>query len=288
MKLLYALERKFGRYAIKGLIRYVIGLELIGVGIEMMGQIVTRGETSLYGRYLSLDVGAILQGEVWRLVTFLVGPGIPMTNFIGVFFFAIMLYFYFYVGRVLESVWGAFRFNLYFISGVLFNIVAAAILYFTWGAPYPEGLTYLNQMMILAYATLFPNEQMLYMAIIPIKMKWLGWFLGGIWVYEILVALSQRYYPVAIARLFAMANFGLFFLVSKNYKQTVNSYRRKVKFRSQVKKGAREGATRHRCAVCGRTEADNPNLEFRFCSKCEGNYEYCSDHLFSHEHVHKN
>ena len=45
------------------------------------------------------------------------------------------------------------------------------------------------------------------------------------------------------------------------------------------------GITKHKCAICGRTEKDDPNLEFRFCSKCNGNYEYCQDHLFTHQHV---
>ena len=35
------------------------------------------------------------------------------------------------------------------------------------------------------------------------------------------------------------------------------------------------GIAKHKCAICGRTELDDPNLEFRFCSKCNGNYEYC-------------
>ncbi len=42
---------------------------------------------------------------------------------------------------------------------------------------------------------------------------------------------------------------------------------------------------RHKCAVCGRTEADDASLEFRYCSKCHGTYEYCQDHLFTHTHV---
>ena len=48
---------------------------------------------------------------------------------------------------------------------------------------------------------------------------------------------------------------------------------------------AQAGQPRHKCAICGRTEIDSPQLEFRYCSKCEGSYEYCSDHLFTHEHV---
>ena len=49
--------------------------------------------------------------------------------------------------------------------------------------------------------------------------------------------------------------------------------------------GTASNITRHRCAVCGRTERDDAELEFRFCSKCKGNFEYCMDHLYTHEHV---
>ena len=41
----------------------------------------------------------------------------------------------------------------------------------------------------------------------------------------------------------------------------------------------------HKCAVCGRTDTDYPNLEFRYCSKCVGNYCYCMDHINNHVHI---
>ena len=62
-------------------------------------------------------------------------------------------------------------------------------------------------------------------------------------------------------------------------------YRRKA-YEQKVAQ-AMKNMPRHKCAICGRTEKDSPELEFRYCSKCEGNYEYCQDHLFTHEHVKK-
>lgn len=61
--------------------------------------------------------------------------------------------------------------------------------------------------------------------------------------------------------------------------------KRRQEFRHEVKKNMRPSG--HKCAICGRTEADDPTLEFRFCSKCDGNYEYCQEHIFTHEHVKK-
>ena len=89
--------------------------------------------------------------------------------------------------------------------------------------------------------------------------------------------------------LVSMANFLLFALWSwKSRRPTMAQVKRRRQFHKQVRTAStKAGEPRHRCAICGRTELDNPNLEFRFCSKCDGNYEYCSDHLFTHEHVKK-
>ena len=42
---------------------------------------------------------------------------------------------------------------------------------------------------------------------------------------------------------------------------------------------------RHKCTVCGRTDVTNPELEFRYCSKCKGYYCYCMDHINNHVHI---
>ncbi len=52
----------------------------------------------------------------------------------------------------------------------------------------------------------------------------------------------------------------------------------------QTSRRQNEPIGRHKCAICGRTDVSNPELTFRFCSKCNGNYEYCQDHLYTHIH----
>ena len=54
---------------------------------------------------------------------------------------------------------------------------------------------------------------------------------------------------------------------------------------SVTRKDSPVRTARHKCAVCGRTELDAPDLEFRYCSKCAGDHEYCSEHLYTHTHV---
>ena len=117
MKLLNKLERKFGRYAIHNLMYYIIVLQVAGIAINILAP-------SFIETYLSLDVGKVLQGQVWRLFTFVLDTGYDVYG-LNILFTAITLYLYYMIGRTLENIWGAFRFNLYYLSGILFNIVAA-------------------------------------------------------------------------------------------------------------------------------------------------------------------
>ncbi|ROR29460.1 membrane associated rhomboid family serine protease [Mobilisporobacter senegalensis] len=279
MNFLNKLERKFGRYAIHNFIYYII---VINVG----GAILTTINPSFYNTYLSLDIGKIFEGQVWRLLTFIIQPSI-LSGGSSILFFALEMYLYYIIGNALENAWGAFRFNLYYISGLLFNILAAVILYLFIPIPYPNGLTYIYQSMFFAFAVLYPNMQFLIFFIIPVKVKWLAYLYGAFIGYEVISSFTMGIYGVAnaISILVALANFLIFFLYTRNYKKiSPREMKRKATFKKEVKRAS--SITRHKCAVCGKTELDDENLEFRFCSKCDGNYEYCMEHLFTHEHVH--
>lgn len=284
MKFLNNLERKYGRYAIPNIMRYVLGLYAIGTVIGIL-------VPQFYAQYLALDIGMVLKGQVWRLVTFIMAPYTVSLEPISILFFFIELSLYYMIGNALEQAWGSFRFNLYLISGILFNIVAAVITYFVTGFSYGFGLEYIFQSMFLAFAVLYPNVQLMLYMVIPIKVKWIGYLYAGIMGYEIITCfLSGKvyYYVQGFAMMVAMANFFLFFLWSWKSKNSFQNYARRRQFKRQARTMATNpGEPRHRCAICGRTEQDHPDLEFRFCSKCEGNFEYCKEHLFTHEHVKK-
>lgn len=282
MNFLNKMERKFGRYAISGLMRYIVILDVMGT---LLGIILPSG---FYYQFLSLDIGYILQGQVWRLFTFVLFPslGSGMMNPMNILFYAITLYLYFMIGNSLENAWGAFRFNLYFISGILLNILSSIILFISFGISFPIGLSSVNQAMFLAFAVLYPNIQLLLFFVIPIKVKWLGIFYGVMIAYSVLGDLFAGNYAFALASVVGIANFLIFFLATRNYRRiSPREQKRKARFKKAVRMQA--GVTRHKCAVCGRTEEDDENLEFRFCSRCDGNYEYCMEHLFTHEHVKK-
>lgn len=274
MKFLRKLERNFGKYAVPNLMYYIILMYGAGIVIDLV-------MPGLYYQYLCLDAAAILRGQVWRLVTFLICP--PSS---GIFFNLIAMFLYYSLGTTLERVWGTFRFNLYFFSGILFHIIAAFAIYFLMGVSVPLTPFYLNNSLFLAFAATFPQMQFYLYGLLPIRAYWLGIFIGAEFLYEFL-------FGGLIARIcvgLAMLNFVIFFLMTRNYnKINPKEIKRKQKFKSDMKTAQAEKIklTHHKCAVCGRTEKDDPNLEFRYCSKCEGNLEYCMDHLYTHKHVTK-
>lgn len=284
MSWLDKLERRFGRYAIHNLMYYIIILYVVGLVVQLFAP-------SFYYQYLSLDVNAILHGQIWRIVTFIIQP--PQTNYIFMIF---ALYLYYMLGRELENTWGAFRFNLYFFAGMLFHVIAAFAAYFITGVSFPLGTWYLNMSLFLAFAAIYPEMQFYLFFMIPVKAKWLGWLDGLYFLYTIAQAFLPAYggsvfgfvyQSNAIAAAVSILNFVIFFLGSRNMRRfSPKQQRRKRQFQQRMlPEHHYANGARHRCAVCGRTELDDPSLEFRYCSKCNGNYEYCQDHLFSHIHV---
>lgn len=284
MNWLDRMERKFGRYAIHNLMFYIILLYAVGFVLQWV-------TPYFYYTYLSLNASAILRGQIWRIVTFLLQP--PSNSLL---FFVITLYFYYLLGISLERTWGAFRFNLYFFGGVIFHVAAALLVYLLTGLSLPIGTGYLNLSLFFAFAAMYPNMEFLLFFVIPVKAKWLALLDGLYFMYTILQAFlpaygggpyGMIYQANALAAAVSILNFVIFFLGSRNMKPyTPKEMKRKREFKQKMRPTNHyAGGARHRCAVCGRTELDDPNLEFRFCSRCNGNYEYCQDHLFTHTHI---
>ena len=303
MNWLRKMERKFGKYAIPNLMRYVAIVYAIGVIIQIVNP-------SLLDMMM-MDFGAVLQGEIWRLVTFVIYP--PSS---GLLFNALSIYVYYTMGNALEQRWGTFAFNLYFFMGVIAHILAGILVYFLFGNNYNMilpigwmGTYYLNLSLFFAFVTEFSEVQFLLFFIIPIKAKWLGiidaiyfgaTIIGGL-LFPILPQLSallSRFRIIALPNIAVLAlmsalNYILFyylyrraFRLTRQQKQIRREFRAKVAEAKAIQR-ANAGAPRHCCSICGRTEQTDPELEFRFCSKCEGSFEYCEDHLYTHQHVKK-
>ncbi|MDE6233180.1 MAG: hypothetical protein K2M60_07535 [Lachnospiraceae bacterium] len=288
------LERKFGKYAIHNLMFYIIALYIVGLFIQLFGG-------GFYEAFLSLNVEMILKGQIWRIVTFIIAP--PTDT--SLFFMVFTLYLYYVLGTALENVWGAFRFNLYFIMGILFNVIAAFLVYFIFGYSFELTTYYLNLSLFFAFAATYPDMEFLLFFILPVKVKWLAMIDAVYMGATIIFGYTFSYFPykvqlnlfhgllqlgilpfpeVATAALVSILNFIIFFLMTRNYKRiSPKEIKRKKSYRRQVKSA--NSGSRHKCVICGRTSEEYPELTFRYCSKCNGNYEYCQDHLFTHEHV---
>ena len=185
------------------------------------------------------------------------------------------------IGSVLERTWGSFRFNVYYFTGVIGTVLASIIIYLITGHVYYMDTSYINNSLFLAFAFEYPNMEVLFMMILPIKMKILGYISIALYVYNFLAGGFGAKIAIAVSLL----NFLLYFSsIVKRKGYTPKQMHRKMAYKKAVQK-SEEQHTHHKCAVCGRTEEDDPNLEFRYCSKCNGNYEYCQDHLFTHEHI---
>lgn len=284
MKFIDKLERKFGRFGIPNLTIYMIVCYVIGYAL----MIVNPGILNC----LSLEPAYILRGQVWRLVTWVLYP--PSTS--GVLWFAIaVLFFYYPIGTSLERTIGTFKYTLYILSGVIFTILGAFILYFLLGGNVLVGNVfstyYISLSTFLAYAMCYPDMQVLLMFIIPVKMKWMAIFYVVIVVYEMIQYIMAGAWYLVIPIVASLLNFIIFYFGTKDFSRynpkeihRRNEFRRAMEPQGRMKSGS-GSVTKHKCAICGRTELDDPNLEFRFCSRCNGNYEYCQDHLFTHTHV---
>lgn len=281
------LERKIGKYAIKNLTIYLLIAYAIGY-LLMFGQQFTGVP---YLNYIWFEPYLVLKGQIWRLFTWVLIP--PKGNIVVAI---IMFILYYQLGTALERAWGAFRFNVYIFGGMLFTIIGAFITYFICGPLIPVGgfisTYYINLSIFLAFAVCFPDMQVLLYFIIPIKMKWMAIFYLVVVGYDIVNWVSMGWWFAAIPIIASLLNFFIFFMMTRNMSRfNPKDIHRRAEFkraatppRTQYRDGS--PIARHKCAVCGRTELTNPELEFRFCSKCNGNYEYCSDHLFTHTHIH--
>lgn len=265
MNILNNLERRFGRYAIPQLIVYIVGINAL---VYMLRYGMPQSDA--IGK-LWLDPHLVLQGEIWRLFTWIFIP--PSASLVWIFF---ILYFSYMVGIGLEHEWGSFRLNVYYFTGMAATVLAAFIV--------GQGTTaiYLNLSLFLAFACIFPDFEILLFFILPVKVKYLAWINWAFIAFTVLTAPL----PGKAAALVSVANYFLFFGadIISNAKNRGFAHQRRRSFSAKLEKGSGRKGTMHKCTVCGVTEDDDPVMDFRYCSTCEGHYEYCMKHLKEHEH----
>ncbi len=266
------------RFGINNLMLYVV----IGTFLVWLLGAMDRSGTIL--SYIIFEPYSILHGQIWRLVTFIF---FPITSD---WYLLLFLYFYYFIGSALEREWGKGRFTIYYFTGVLFTALYGMIIFLITRLPIPVFVNYVNLSMFFAFATLFPDHTVLFMFILPIKMKWLALIDAAYFLYTIVSSIGQGLGMISFLPLVAILNYFLFCgsdLLRIIRPQSAQQRAKTINFKREVQKIKHEqrtaGYTR-KCAVCGRTDTDYPDLEFRYCSRCVGVHCFCADHINNHVH----
>lgn len=261
------------RFGLPNLMLYIILGNILVFFISMMDT------TGAFLGYLCLSPSLILRGQLWRLITFVF---VPETY--GILSLALFLYFYYFIGSSLQREWGSGRFLFYYLSGMVLTIIysfAAAPFY--PGNVVFSGARFINMSMFFAFATLYPDQIVMLFFIIPVKVKWLAYLDAAYFLLSIIIGRTLLpLMPILNYFLFCAPVLAPAFASFKrrNSKKVIDFQRaaRQAKYQQE------HAPYRHKCAVCGRTDTDHPDLEFRYCSRCAGYHCFCSDHIDNHVH----
>ena len=287
------LRRRFNRFCFQNRHKGIPNLMLyISLGCALVYLMTQVTQNPLLYSLLVFDREAILHGQVWRLITY------PLTFYhSNILLMAVFLFCYYSLGRAMENIWGTLRFNLFYFCGILMMDVWCMI----FGGR--ADVTYLNLSLFLSYATMFPNAQFLLFFIIPVK----AWIFALFDLALVLYSLLADPFPYNCFSVISLANYFLFFgadvlnVIPMSWRVNARRLFRKKSYAPKQEKpkvipfsqaGSYEATTAkpkapytHKCTICGRTDVSNPELEFRYCSRCNGYHCYCEDHINNHTHI---
>lgn len=264
------------RLGVPNLMRYIVAANAVIYIFSLFDR------SGLLLQTLAMDPAAVLRGQVWRLATYVL---IPTSGSFGLI---ISLFFYYWLGETLERLWGSAKFTVYYVSGALLTALAALLVYFIDGISMPiYGAGYVNTALFMAYALTYPDAMVRIYFILPIKMKWLAILEAVLYALSVVRYAVAGLWGMALMPVVAMLNLFIFFSpdLSRGADRFQARHRSEaVQFRKAVKEQKRQRGYNHKCEVCGRTDADFPDLQFRYCSKCTGYHCFCEEHIFNHVH----
>ncbi len=309
VKFLHSIEKKFGRYAVSNLSVKIVICFTIAYFLWLAFPDVYE--------LLIFDVTYVFAGhEYWRIFTWIFTMPGSVSGFT-----ILMLFIYVGIGNSVERSVGRFLYNVYIWTGIILitvgQFVSGLIVYMRnkdmydyiydtlspRGTMYGEALVhfmsdigptyFMSIAVFLGFAMVYSDSMMLFMFILPVKAAWLAYVDLAVMGYYFIKYDDWVMRSIILA---VVINYFLFSYILKNYRarKRFNASTEQLKKRKEFRDRVREqeikyspdsNITRHKCAICGRSERDGDELEFRFCSKCNGNYEYCNEHLFTHEHV---
>ena len=285
-------ERFCYKHRDKGIPNLMLYIILGSAVVYLMSMI--AGNYTLYN-LLCFDRTSILHGQVWRLFTYPLTYGAGNSNLILI---AISMFCYYSLGRAMENAWGTLRFNLFYLTGVVMMDVYCML----FGGR--ANVTYLNLSLFLSYATMYPDAHFLLFYIIPVK----AWIFALFDLAIVVLDLFTAPFPANFFSVISLANYFLFFgkdvlnVIPMSWRANARRLFRKGKSKAAKSSGPKvvqfpnagsyeatvakpKAPYTHRCTVCGRTDISNPELEFRYCSRCKGYYCYCEEHISNHSHI---
>ena len=298
MNPLNSLRKKFDRFCFRNRDKGIPNLMLyVSIGAGLTYFISNMAGNAVLYNLFAFDRALILQGQVWRLFTY------PLTYSGGnIVFTLITLLCYYSLGQAIENVWGTFRFNLFYFSGIVMMDVFC-LLFGGMATAY-----HLNLSLFLAYATMYPNAGFLLFFIIPVK-AWIFALLDIVLMFSDVITLTLAgLFPYSLFPFVALLNYFLFF--GKDVLNVIPLTWR-INAKRLFKKGAQKASPKqkakvipfptagsyeatvatpkapytHKCVICGKTDLDHPELEFRYCSRCSGYHCYCEEHIGNHTHI---
>lgn len=265
------------RLGIPNLMRYIVAANAVIYIFSMFDR------SGLLLSILAMDASSVLRGQIWRVVTFVLIPtgSRPLSVLLSLFF-------YYWLGESMERLWGSTKFTVYYAGGMLLSVLASILALFLDGFAFPlYGAGYVNAALFFAYALTYPEAMVRVFYIIPVKMKWLAIVEAALYALAVIYGVVLGAWGYALTPIVAMLNLFIFF--SPDFHRRAGQVRARhrseaVQFRRAVKEQQRQKGYNHKCEVCGRTDTEFPDLQFRYCSKCTGYHCFCEEHIFNHVH----
>lgn len=277
MRIISWLEKHFSRYAIPNLMLYIIVVQVAVVVFQIAMRM--GNQAGIQRDFLfSLIPAMVMEGEVWRVFTFLFDEPIPSLGLRGMLS-ALFLVFYWMILQMmassLEQIWGVFRLNLFVLTGYLLTLVSTFLAYLIDPNVIASNF-FLYTSLFLAFARYFPDMVFRIYLLIPVKVRWIAYFYWAMLTFAIVFG-GWGGLAMAVP---VVLNYFLFFW--RDHVQGVRQTVRRKRF--EAKTGPAKRLV-HVCHTCGLTSQDAPRTSFRYCSQCAGQLCYCPDHLRNHEHV---
>ena len=280
---------KHPRFGIPNLMKILIIIQIAVYVVDFIGKL-TMG----YGwsGYLTFIPAAIFQGQLWRLITWLVVPRAS-----NPFMLLLSCYFYWWTFVTLERQWGTAKFNLFYLTGAILSVVLGLGL----GLLQPQYSYYfmdlayeLNLSIFIIIATMFGEMQVRLYFVVPIKMKWMAIIFVVFTVVYMVEMFEAGAWSHALTPLASIINYFIFTwpfwsmklgIMKHKTDPTVINFKKAQQQAQKAQKTQQAQGYRHKCAVCGVTDTMEPDMEFRYCSKCDGYHCYCINHINNHVHI---